>query len=253
MQRLSLGILGVCALLIAPSAVVAADSNADWVRKPDANTLTNAWPRQAPGNIPAHVRLLCRALPTGDLSDCRVLDETPRGEGFGAAALGVSSTFKMKPATRDGSPVESSVIIPVAFAPNRDDDGGGGSGSQPVDWLSPLLGALVFVAGIGWYGWIFYSPPSDTPRIKRDLEADGAKVISVVRNGTRLGGRYSPSYRVYSVAVRERDGETLTRQICVQVTLFSDPSVVEAKTTDFVWFRKGNPKTPKSPEGGLDL
>jgi hypothetical protein len=164
-----------------------------------------------------------------------------------------------KPATHDGRSVESPVVIPVNFhpyyaadqspAPAFDHDG-----LQPLEWRHWLIFGGIVSAWVGWSGWIFlYSPPSDPPRIRRDLEVDGAKVVSVTRNGTRLGGRYRPSYRVYSVAVRERTGETLTRQICVKVTLVSDPTVVEATTSDFIWFKTAKPKTPPSPFGKLDL
>jgi len=254
MTRPALFLAVVCLAFAATKAAPAVDTNPDWLQRPDDRALANAWPKQAPSNgAGGHVKLQCIVLTGGDLGDCKVLEEAPEGEGFGSAALNLASTFKMKPATHDGRPVESSIIIPVAFSPNQDSGPTSRDGGSP-DWLGVLFAVVIVSVWVGWYLWVIrYSPTSDPPRLKRELEVDGAKVVSVERNGTRIGGRYSPSYRVYSVAVRERGGETTTRQICVQVTLFSDPTVVEAKTTDMIWFKSPKSKTPPSPFGKLDM
>lgn len=60
--------------------------------------------------------LACRATAKGQLRDCRVVYETPRGAGFGKAALGLAGRMKMKPTT-DGQPRSDELLIPVAFGP----------------------------------------------------------------------------------------------------------------------------------------
>lgn len=91
-------------------------TNPDWVRKPDAMDLQRYYP-------PAAVRarqggravLNCIAQATGLLRDCVVVSEAPRDLGFGAAAIGLSSVFKMRPQMVDGKPQDGSVMIPIIF------------------------------------------------------------------------------------------------------------------------------------------
>ncbi|WP_292046881.1 energy transducer TonB, partial [Brevundimonas sp. UBA5718] len=50
------------------------------------------------------------------LDDCRVVDETPPGLGFGAAGLQVSGLFRFQPPTENGRPVEGQrVTVGVDF------------------------------------------------------------------------------------------------------------------------------------------
>jgi TonB family protein len=59
--------------------------------------------------------LSCDVLPDGKLKDCTVVSEDPPGWGFGEAALGMVTLFKMRPTQKDGTPVESPVKIPITF------------------------------------------------------------------------------------------------------------------------------------------
>ena len=53
------------------------------------------------------------------MEDCKVTSETPTGYGFGAAALKLAGSFKMKPETRDGEPVAGALVtIPMPFKLN---------------------------------------------------------------------------------------------------------------------------------------
>jgi protein TonB len=63
----------------------------------------------------AHASIRCVVRTTGDLSDCKLVFEDPPGQGFGAAALKLSSRFHMKPALRNGQPVEGIVTIPIKW------------------------------------------------------------------------------------------------------------------------------------------
>ncbi len=93
-------------------------TNPDWVEKPTGDELVDVFPAAAQLlGIPGRVLLGCRVAISGDLEACGVLDETPKGEGFGAAALLITPRFKMRPMTRDGVAVAGArVNIPITFA-----------------------------------------------------------------------------------------------------------------------------------------
>lgn len=56
----------------------------------------------------------CGVVENGMLADCRVVDETPAGQGFGEAALKVAGIMQMNPWTDDGGPVNGARIsIPI--------------------------------------------------------------------------------------------------------------------------------------------
>ncbi len=62
------------------------------------------------------VTIQCIVTRTGTLSDCSVLSEAPPGLGFGEAALKMAPQFKMRPQTKNGTPVEGGVVkIPLRF------------------------------------------------------------------------------------------------------------------------------------------
>lgn len=71
--------------------------------------------------------------------------------------------------------------------------------------VDALLSALIPLIVIGVlavkYGPVFFKDAADGPRIKRDYEANGARVISIEPAGIALGGRSSPSYRKYEIVV----------------------------------------------------
>jgi protein TonB len=55
-------------------------------------------------------------LASGSLESCSVLDESPAGFGFGAAAVKMARWFQMRPKTLDGKPVAGGdVVIPINF------------------------------------------------------------------------------------------------------------------------------------------
>ena len=62
--------------------------------------------------------IACRIRLDTRLEDCRLVDETPPGRGFGAAALAASVHFRFRPPIRDGRPVEGrEITVGVEFGP----------------------------------------------------------------------------------------------------------------------------------------
>lgn len=92
-------------------------TQADWLRKPTAEDLARYYPDQAVRtNQSGRVIFECSAEKDGSLANCRVLEESPQGMGFGDAALKLAALFKMRPMTKDGVPVAGGTIrIPIRF------------------------------------------------------------------------------------------------------------------------------------------
>ena len=89
----------------------------DWLRKPTAAQMINAYPDRAlRGNISGSATLSCKVTTVGAVRDCVVVAETPADYGFGTAALKVSKNFKMKPQTVDGQAIDGATVkIPLSF------------------------------------------------------------------------------------------------------------------------------------------
>lgn len=91
--------------MFAPSLAIAILSLA----AQEAGTITPAWSQtpmpfypevaMARGINAGEAQLNCTVLPDGRLKDCRVVSETPRGAGFGAAALTSLQSARVSEAT----------------------------------------------------------------------------------------------------------------------------------------------------------
>lgn len=57
----------------------------------------------------------CLVRVDGALSDCKLVGETPVGLGYGEAALRATALIRMHPATRDGTPFEARVRLPIRW------------------------------------------------------------------------------------------------------------------------------------------
>ena len=90
-----------------------------FVRGPTRQELVRAYPRAAlVARQAGHVLLRCRIRPDTRLEGCRVVEETPAGAGFGAAALAASTYFRFRPPTVDGRPRDDfEMPIGIDFIP----------------------------------------------------------------------------------------------------------------------------------------
>ena len=58
----------------------------------------------------------CVVRANGTVANCSVVSEDPPDMGFGDAAVRLSKLFRMRPQTKDGTPVEGGTVrIPIAF------------------------------------------------------------------------------------------------------------------------------------------
>jgi TonB family protein len=101
----------------APAPRVSVITQPDWLRRPSGEDLTRLYPKAALAKkLEGFATIQCHVTAAGGLADCRTIDESPLGEGFGEAALAMASTFKMRPMAKDGAPVDGGTIrIPIRF------------------------------------------------------------------------------------------------------------------------------------------
>jgi len=129
------------ALLLAGCTVPEQVRSPVWVgpaSTPDGQELTPE--RAALAEVNGHVVLLCRShAEDGRLTDCRIAYESPRGWGFGAAALRVSANVDVR-RTRLG-PVrpDGLVLLPVRFCADGSDNCLPGDGPWPIHMGDPRL------------------------------------------------------------------------------------------------------------------
>ena len=101
-----------------PPAII---RNPSWSRQPSADQMTRAYPDRAiAANVAGSASLNCLVLPSGAVTDCNVLRETPGGYGFGRAAQGLSRHFRVNPRTVNGAAEGSRVNINLRFTPPAD-------------------------------------------------------------------------------------------------------------------------------------
>jgi TonB family protein len=96
-----------------PAAVITVAGDYGGVR----NDTPTIWPSLAyQTGAPGQVRLSCLIDVHGLAERCQVASETPRGKGFGAAALELRPTLKLAPAIGpDGAPTRAVMAIEVDF------------------------------------------------------------------------------------------------------------------------------------------
>lgn len=99
-------------------------TNPDWMHKPDGQDFEDAYPPAAQMlGLDGRTVVSCQISAEGVAEGCVVIAESPKGLGFDRAALQISRTFRFKPMTRDGQPVDGGTVrVPLVFRFPADDD-----------------------------------------------------------------------------------------------------------------------------------
>jgi TonB family protein len=63
------------------------------------------------------VQLDCGVAPGGAITDCRILSETPPGEGYGLAALQAARTARLSPQAQRNPPATGRVLFNMKMKP----------------------------------------------------------------------------------------------------------------------------------------
>lgn len=96
------------------AAMVAAPASAQ--EQAAAKPLSYYPPIALNAGVNGRVSLSCTATSKVQLKDCRAVEEAPAGQGFGEAALKLSTTFQRSSQTVDGEPVDGGAVsIPITF------------------------------------------------------------------------------------------------------------------------------------------
>ncbi len=94
-----------------------------------------------------------------------------------------------------------------------------------LDWTNWLLAAVVIGIVIAKYWWLLEKRDADGPRIKRDYESNGRRVLSIKQAGFEFGGRSTPSYRKYEVVVQHPLNGVATYLVGVEAGALFDPGL----------------------------
>jgi TonB family protein len=113
-------LIALLAMLLLPNdpalAAPVIDGVPRWLSKPSRQQFADAYPPTAlREGLEGRAVIYCAVLATGRLSECVVVEETPQGKGFGAAALTLAPYFQLSAKT----PIEgASVRIPLIWKPS---------------------------------------------------------------------------------------------------------------------------------------
>ena len=121
---------GLCGHAAAQSSSVV-KTPPEWLKKPTGGDLVKLYPPEALQKTKSGQAVIhCMVNVQGTLHGCVVINEAPAGMGFGAAAVKMTRTMSMKPATENGKPVESDFTFPIKFSV---------SGDPPVPVLPEMI------------------------------------------------------------------------------------------------------------------
>jgi TonB family protein len=145
-QRVKRFLTGLILALVV-SGPALAQAKTDWSQIPTGADFARYYPKDAADqNISGRAILDCDVNAAGTLTDCRTVEETPVGYGFGDAALKLSGLFRMKPQDPSG-PEPRRAVVPVIFGfagqplPPRGYQPGQGAWLMKVDVKKSARGA----------------------------------------------------------------------------------------------------------------
>lgn len=97
-----------------PASII---TSPDWLHRPTGADVASVFPREAAyKGIEGTATIMCRVSVDGMAVDCAIEREEPIGHGFGAAALQLSSQFRLRPQTKNGIPDGGGRMrIPISF------------------------------------------------------------------------------------------------------------------------------------------
>jgi TonB family protein len=106
-------------------------TNPDWDGKPTQEDVQAHYPPlMTVLRIPGYAAVRCTVTATGRTQGCAVVFESPRGLGFGPAAVEMAAGFRFIPKKIDGRPVDGgTVTIPIRFA--LDDEAAATASAMP--------------------------------------------------------------------------------------------------------------------------
>ena len=136
------GILVLLALGASAAARAGDLGDPVWTQAPDRDAWARAYPTEAAkAGISGAVKMRCAATSDGGLQSCAVVEETPVGHGFGAAALSLANGMQLRITGQNGELVAGrQVLVPVRFAPELLHPG---SFISNPDWMrTPTVGEL---------------------------------------------------------------------------------------------------------------
>lgn len=226
-----------------------ADTFTDWRKKPSAEDIVAVFPKDAyRRGISGKASINCVVTVQGALSDCLVLEETPVGAGFGAAAIALTPQFLMKPAQSKGVPTQTTATIPVNF--KMDGRGGDTVGSRKV------VNATLAWATAPTFSAVAAAYPEKARREKRgghimlscDM-TDGGRLArcdaaAEEPKGFGFGAAAKSLAAQFSFAVATEADRKATRGLEVHLPVTFDPAMLEQAPPVI-----GKPVWSKLPQG----
>lgn len=99
-----------------PSPPVSVITNPTWLERPNGRDFAREYPDRALEREREGRVVLDCVVDAGGRIACSVASEDPTGWGFGPAAIRISRSFRMAPATADGRPTDGGrVRVPITF------------------------------------------------------------------------------------------------------------------------------------------